>query len=380
MIKRLLIITRHRLNENNGGANGSKGFIRCFSSLFEDCSVIYPEFEDADRFIPSKYKHFPCLDTRSRIRKGLDCYRGELSPMASFTKAHLSKHHYDVIVIDHSFIAARLIKAVKTTSATIITIHHNVERDYLHDNRKEYSPLFRWPYIHFAMKAERDCLQLSDLNLTVTEHDAEEFKSWYPEKRVYNWGNFEYMPIPDKIFAAKDKKKTFIITGSLCFIQSLQPILEFIRRYWPIVKEKHPDATLTIAGRNPAKELFKECAKDTTITIIPNPKDMAALVCQAEYYICPINAGSGRKLRVIDGLKQGLPVMCHEVSMSGYESMIPANCLFTYHDENTFNIALNRMLSTAPSPDTVYQTYQANFSTEAGVNRLRSILEQEKIL
>ncbi len=380
MTKRLLIITRHRLNENNGGANGSKGFISCFANLFEDCSIIYPEFDDAYKYISDKYKRFPCHDNRSRIRKGLDCYRGILSPLSSFTKSHLVNNHYDVIVIDHSFIASSLIETVKATGASIITIHHNVERDYQHDNRKEYSILFRWPYIHFAIKAERNCLETSNLNLTVTQHDAEVFKSWYPGIRVYNWGNFEYRPIPNKNFLAREKKKAFIITGSLSFVQSLQPILEFIRRYWPIVNKNYPDATLTIAGRNPAKELLQECINNPSISIVPNPADMTTLVCQADYYICPINAGSGRKLRIMDGLKQGLPIICHKVSLSGYESMIPAKCMFTYHNEITFEIALKKMMSTAPSPDIVYQTYQANFSTDAGTRKLYAILKQENIL
>lgn len=380
MTKRLLIITRHRLNENNGGSNASKGVVHCFAELFEHGSIIYPEFEDADKYIPHNFKRFPCHDDRSRIRKGLDCYRGILSPLSSFTKAHLVTNFYDIIVIDHSFIAADLIETIKASGATTITIHHNVERDYQHDNRKDYSMLFRWPYIHFAMKAERNCLQMSDLNLTVTEHDAKVFKSWYHDICVYNWGIYEFQPIPNRVFTKKEQKKVFIITGSLYFMQSRLPILEFICRYWPIVKEKHPDSHLIIAGRNPAKDILEKCAKDSTISIIPNPKDIASLVQHANYYICPINTGSGRKVRIMDGLKQGLPVLCHEVSLSGYECMLSSNCLFVYHDENSFKISLEEILSSTPSPNKVYQTYQANFSSEAGIKRLRSILKQENIL
>lgn len=381
MGKRLLFITRHRLSENNGGANGSKGFIRCFAALFDNCSIIFPELEDTASVIPSCYKLFPCHDGRYKIQKGLDCYRAILSPLARFALSHLKGHTYDVVVIDHSFIATKpLIRAIKESGAKLITIHHNVERDYLNDNRRQFSLAFRIPYIYYAKKAERDSLRGSDVNLTVTERDAEVFRTWYEGLNVYPWGNYEYKPIPDKTFARQTSTRTFIITGSLCFIQSLQPILEFVARYWPIVIAHHPDARLLIAGRNPSPKLLQVCAQQPAVNIIPNPKNMEILVQSADYYICPINAGSGRKLRVMDGLRQGLPVLCHEVALSGYESMQESHCLFPYHDEVSFEKSMEQMMTTEHHPQSIYQSFKEHFSIEAGTARLSEILKQNAII
>lgn len=382
MSARLLVITRHRLNENNGGSNASKGFIKCFSALFDDCSLIYPEFCNPASYIPKKYKLYPCYDGRSKLRKGLDCYRGVLSPLSSFVKKHLSKYSYDIIVIDHSFIGASLVKVVKATGAKVITIHHNVERDYQHGNRKEYSLSFRLPYIHFAKKAERDCLYYSDLNLAVTSKDASIFCSWYPSKNIhiYNWGIFEYQPIATKTFTTKSKGLNFIITGSLYFYQSLQPIMEFIKRYWPLLHKAYPSATLTIAGRNPTEALQHECVDKKGIVLVPNPNDMASIVQRADYYICPISAGSGLKLRVMDGLRQGLPVLCHKTSSYGYEAIADNNGLFPYDDELTFMASLHQMLSSAATQEAIYQAYQETFSLETGIKRLSQILEQERMV
>lgn len=383
MNPRLLIITRHRLCENNGGANGSKGFVHCFAHLFDDCSIIFPEFKNPTSYIPDKYKLFPCHDRRSKIRKGIDCYRGVLSPLATFAIKHLYSNRYDVVVIDHSFIATiPLLQAIKNSGATLITIHHNVERDYQHDNRKEYSILFRWPYIHYAQRAEKECLQYSDINLTLTKKDALEFKSWYPDcdMHLYPWGIFEYRPMEDKALSPKHKEFHFIITGSLYFMQSLNPIMEFLQHYWPLVKEVCHDARLTIAGRNPSPILYKTCKGDNSITIIPNPVDMAVLVSQANYYICPINAGSGLKLRVLDGLKQGLPVLCHQISAAGYEPLEVAGCIYSYHNEESFCKKLHQLLTSEMDPNIVYQTFKKCFSLETGISRLNDILLQENIL
>ncbi len=381
--KRLLIITRHRLHENNGGANATKGFIHCLASIFDDCSLICPAFEgDATLYIPANVKLYPYHDQRSRITKGLDVWRGKICANEPYVKRHLKDHAYDIIVVDHSFAGALLVNAIKDTGAKMITIHHNVERDYQHDNRKEYSILFRWPYIHYAQKAEKECLQYSDINLTLTEKDALEFKSWYPDRdmHLYPWGTFDYRPMEDKTLSPKHKEPHFIITGSLYFMQSLNPIMEFIQHYWPLVKDVCHEARLTIAGRNPSQILYKTCKDDNSITIIPNPDDMAALVSQANYYICPINAGSGLKLRVMDGLKQGLPVLCHQISAAGYEPLEIAGCVYSYHNEESFGKKLHQLLTSEMDPNIVYQTFKKCFSLETGISRLNDILLQENIL
>ncbi len=380
MSKRLLFITCHKLDENIGGSNASKGFIRCFAELFDDCSIIYPEIKCTTPYIPSIYKLIPCHDSRTKLQKGIDMYRGVVGALFKCVKNHLKNYRYDLIVIDHSVTATSLIRTIKATNAKIITIHHNVECDYLRDNGKERPITYRIPYNYFAKKAERDCLQNSAVNLTVTEHDANTFRSWYPDVHIHNWGIFEYRNIPDKTFAQRPRGLTFVITGSLSFVQSLTPIMDFIHRYWPIILQHYPHAKLLIAGRNPAKELVNECTKQASITIVPNPEDMAAVVRQADYYICPISAGSGMKLRIYDGLKEGLPILCHEVSVSGYEYIAKAGCLFAYHDESSFSASLNDTLHCTLSRQQVYDSFCKEFSLQTGISRLHNILQQENII
>lgn len=382
MEKRLLIITRSRLNENNGGANASKGFIKCFAELFDDCSIIFPAFDETIHFIPAKFHLFPYHDRRNNIHKGLDVYRGRICANEPLVKKHLAKHTYDIIVIDNSFAGASLVNTIKKTGAKLITIHHNVERDYQKDSAKDYSVLFRYPYLYFAKKAEKDCLLNSNVNLTLTAKDATTFQSWYNDKdlHLHQWGIFEYKSIEERHFEQKKKGFTFVITGSLYFMQSLKPILTFVNEYWPLILKIHPHSKLLISGRNPAELLKNTCEKEKSITIIPNPDNIATVVCTADYYICPINVGSGLKLRLLDGLKQGLPVLSHEVSTAGYESLESEQCVFSYNDKQSFVNSFRKMLASKTSPDIVYKSYQRLFSIENGINRLRTILIEEGIL
>lgn len=380
MKQRLLFITHHKLNENNGGSNASKGFLHCFAALYDNCAVLSPAFEGPTApYVPLNVKMYHPHDTRSKVRKLTDMYRGVISPLYDAVRQHLKTHQYDVIVVDHSFSGAGVIKYIKSTGARLITIHHNVERDYLHDNSKERPLFYRFAFLYYSRKAERDSLLNSDLNLTVTKRDAEVFHSWYPQIPICHWGIFEYLPLPDKLLTAKTAGQTFVITGSLHFEQSLRPILEFVRHYWPLVRQTYPQAELLIAGRRPAPELHEACAQTVGVTIIPNPDDMAAVVQQADYYICPIHAGSGLKLRIYDGLKQGLPILCHDISAAGYEALTTHGCLFSYHDEATFVRALHLMKNAQMERQEVYETFREFFSLATGIQRLEQIIKQNHL-
>lgn len=382
MNKRLLIITRSRLSENNGGANCTKGVILCLAHIFQECSVICPAYEEIAFSVPVNCKVYTYQDKRNKIRKGIDIYLSHICANTSFVKKHLTNHQYDIVIVDHSVSGASLIKSIKATGAQLVTIHHNVERNYNEDNRKGYSLLYRLPYIYFANRAEKNCLLHSDVNITLTEKDAATFRSWYPKNNLHlhRWGVVKYQQFKDVQFPDKEKRETFVITGSLYFMQSLRPILAFINNYWPLLVHEYPKAQLIISGRNPAQILTEACKQNGNITIIPNPKNMDEVIKKADYYICPINMGSGLKLRIMDGLKQGLPVLCHEASVPGYEDIADNNCLFAYHDEVSFITALRKMTSSDISSNNVYQTFRKFFSIEAGTKRLLCILQSENII
>ena len=101
---------------------------------------------------------------------------------------------------------------------------------------------------------------------------------------------------------------------------------------------------------------------------------MEPILEAADCYICPTSLGSGIKLRVLDGLKWGLPVVAHDVSARGYERMEETGCLLRYSDGTSFRAALTQLRERALNKEKVLAAYRNVFSLEAGCKRLESIL------
>jgi len=382
-MKKVLIITRHYLDENNGGSNCSKAYIRALSELYPDCTLIYPEHLDktSEMFIPSHVKAIPCYDNRGCIQKGIDVYRGILHRMPKFVANHLQNNTYDIVVIDHSITANGIIEVVMKSGCRVVTIHHNNESEYIRDNKPGI--LYRWPFIHYSIKAERDALLKSDLNLTLTEKDAESFRKWYPNRDIHcqNMGTFQYQNMPSTILDDGLKHcRVFAITGSLNFSQSQQPVIEFVDKYFPLLLREIPQAKLIIAGRNPSKSIKDVCSKYSQISLIPNPDDISTVIRQADVYVCPLNTGSGVKLRVMDGLRLGIPILGHTISLNGYETIKKNGFFFDYYDEISFKDALKTISNLNYNKQKVYESFLAYFSFEAGKKRLETLLRGENML
>ena len=77
----------------------------------------------------------------------------------------------------------------------------------------------------------------------------------------------------------------------------------------------------------------------------------------------------------MDGLRQGLPVLAHRVSARGYEAF-QGKSLFAYDDVASFRTALQALLACSGDGQSRRQSYLGQFSFEAGVERLRNILEE----
>ena len=377
---KVLFITYHYLDQMLGGPNGSKCFLHAVASLFPNTTLIYPEHNDHATSLNfmgecHSVKTVPVTDRRSRLKKFLGVYCGKLHRFGNVVKDHLGNNAYDVIFIDHSVIASSgVLEAAVASGSRIVTIHHNVESKYLSDNKP--SVLYRFPYIHFALKAERKSIMASDFNLTVTEADRQYFMSAFPGKAdsFHVIGDFEYERAKTTVECSKEEGYKFVISGSMNAIQTETAMMEFLECYMPLLNEVCPDAEVLITGRNPSRRLVDATSVYKNIKIVPNPENIMDEVVKGNYYICPINTGSGLKLRCMDALRVGLPVLAHKVSACGYEGLQRDGYFYSYSSVADFKESLRSLLMLHDCHSRVVDSYYSHFSFDAGRERMRTVL------
>lgn len=370
---KLLFITYHYLNGKGGGVFASRAYINAFAEIADDMTLLYPMKNGAYAVdINPKVKNIPVWDRRGKIRKFFDMLTGRFNRYRHIQR-YIEDNHYDMVVFDSSMVTRGVIGYFKRQGCKIVTIHHNYQYEYFRDNSKH---LTRIPTLFWSKIQEREAVRLSDLNLTLTKADKELLSQHYGngKEKIEVLGTFEYNA-QSHIVGDDIVKGNFLMTGDLSAIQTEQSLIPWMNEYYPYLTEAFPDASVTLAGKSPSDRL-RRIAEKHNINIIASPDDMAPILAQAKYYICPTSLGGGLKLRVMDGLKAGLPVLCHAVSARGYEIFVESGILFVYSDIASFIEQLKNIKNSRKTKKEIVELYEQEFSFLNGVSRLRKLLPQ----
>lgn len=368
-----LFISHSYLSGNGGGIFASKAYINMFAAISDEMTLLYPyKLGKEPLGIKEGIEMIPVEDNRSKIRKFLELIIGIVHRFEAAALKQIEIATYDVVVFDNSVTSSRLIKRFKKAGIKTITIHHNYQMEYLKADSKYPTR----PFDLFWTRIYEGCsVRESDLNLTLTRQDAELLIRHYEKNAKFEvLGVFESQNVVLDSPARRIGNKKYIITGGLSAKQTEDSLIRWINEYYPILNTLDPDGEVMIAGYRPSNRL-KTAIKDAKIDLVDSPDNMTPYLKKADYYICPIDCGGGLKLRIMDGLKMGLPVLTHQVSLRGYETMLNAGFVFSYKDQQSFEEGVRNLKNVTVDGFTIQNAYSNCFGYEAGVKKLESIIK-----
>ena len=370
---KVLFVTYHYLHGHGGGVFASRGFINAFASLSDEMTLLCPQKGEAQPAgIDPGVRIIPVRGTRSRMTKALSYLVGRIHRFFGLFDKVLASERFDTVVFDSCYVTQGLIGKARRTGCRVITIHHNYQCDYIRAN-EGFPSIF--PTLFWTWVSERNAVRKSNLNLTLTAEDKDLLYRHYDSRRrarIEVIGVFEYERKATQIAKKNVEEPVFVITGNLSMRQTELPLLEWLESCYPVLKETIPTATVLVAGKNPSERLAARCKK-WGVELIPSPRDMQAVLDRGRYYVCPASEGGGLKLRMMDGLKNGMPVLAHQAAARGYSSFLDRS-VFCYMDAGSFRDALLRMVSMPYDREETIRLYRDAFSFDAGLKRLQELL------
>lgn len=371
---RILFVNKDNPFGVGGGDFATHAYLLAFSDLCGgNIDVFIRAGVDNDHSIKANFITVPKRSILARIRS---VFTGHLHRNVDAVKKRLADgHRYDYCVFNNSRTSTGLIRLVRSLGIKVITIHHNVEPEFVRDNTSNWA--HRLLLMSLVRRAERRAWHLSDYNLFLTSQDLTAFQRLYGRNNSVNSivGTFEYLPLP--AITQKDccsSWLTYAITGSLCLPQGIDGVKYFLEELYPYLPEQ---SKVIISGRKPTDEVAALCSRYDNVQLIPNPVDMNEIINKADVYICPTRLGGGMKLRVMDGLRLGIPVIAHSCSARGYDELTNGDCLSVFDDKEEFASALHILVSKIKAGkinrSNIQQRYKDEFSYQAGIGRLKAI-------
>ena len=208
--------------------------------------------------------------------------------------------------------------------------HHNCESAMAERRaEKEPNPLKRAYLRQQARKLKRleqEVCHQFDVNLTVSELDTRTLLERNPCAHchvVENGTDTEYFH-PSEI---APEPNTLIFAGSLDWYPNVSAIRFFAQEIWPHVRTQRPEVRLYLAGQNPVPWLVQWAAQEPQVELVANPEDIRPWIARAAVFICPIVDGGGSRLKILDAMAMGKPVISTTIGCEGLEVQHEENIL-----------------------------------------------------
>jgi len=122
---------------------------------------------------------------------------------------------------------------------------------------------------------------------------------------------------------------SLLFTGKMDFRPNVGGVLWFFQRFWPLVKERLPQARFLVVGRNPSPRL-SPLFQDPQVTVTGFVPDVRPYIARASICLVPLRMGGGTRLKVLEAMAMGKAIVstslgCEGIKTTGQELIIADN-------------------------------------------------------
>ena len=228
---------------------------------------------------------------------------------------HDREEPFDAVILEHCYSAHAL---PDFRRAPLILCEHNVESEYwLREMRsrprralKNGVTYLRWRRFEAAVWQKADAIAV------VSELDRIRVQEVRPDTGVVipngiSIDNYSFIP------PSQRKGRKILFVGLLSYLPNIEASQTLAEGVLPLVRRHFPDATLTLAGRDPHKKVRALASPSVHVTgTVPN---IAALFDEHCAFANPIAFGAGSSLKVLEPLAAGLPMVGSPFAVRGFD-------------------------------------------------------------
>lgn len=120
--------------------------------------------------------------------------------------------------------------------------------------------------------------------------------------------------VPD--VANRKPESRILFVGFLSYEPNRMGVEWFIRTVWPSVFKKFPNARFDIVGKGPSNEILSANGNNG-VTVHGFIKDLSKIYESATVSVVPLHAGGGTRLKILESLGRGVPVISTTVGAYG---------------------------------------------------------------
>lgn len=320
-MKTLVITKVVPLPANSGGRQRTFAVV---SALAERGEVVLCAFADPDSDLaglkamgvevhtaPRPHGTIPLL--RGFLRTGSGSSARFWDPVMARTVRDAASEPFDVLLLEY---VQTLAYARGINADMKVLGMHNVESSLVESYAEladGWRSVPRRLEVAALRRLERACIAEFDVVTVVSQTDRNRLPA--TPKRVLvcpnGWEPGPVVPLPPEPVA--------VFVASLGWPPNRDAAVWFCNHVWPLVRRQISDARLLLVGRDPSPAVMALASSDVEVT--GTVAEVTPYLARARVALAPLRVGGGSRLKVLEALAAGRPVVATPKGIEGLEDL-----------------------------------------------------------
>jgi glycosyltransferase involved in cell wall biosynthesis len=292
------------------------------------------------------------------------------------------KGRYDIIVAEFSEMGQYLHKNPYLSAIhKVVSCHRCVTSSY-----EKYTALGEinlhlylksLPQLRGLEKYEFDMYRSADRILVLTPQDRFVMHYYAPDLAISvvpSGVDIRYLqahpPMP--------KEPIVLLSGYMSDPANADGVRWFYHHIWPRLSRRHPDVKFYIVGAGVSSRIRRLAKKDPHIIVTGAVEDIRPYRARARVFVAPLRLGSGMRLKTLEAMASGVPVVSTSLGMAGVEAQTGVNCLVADTPE-LFTQSVDWLLSDPALAErmaaSARELAEEKHSLESGLRRFENTLK-----
>lgn len=131
--------------------------------------------------------------------------------------------------------------------------------------------------------------------------------------------------------------------GTMYWPPNIDGVLWFLREVWPLIQDSRPDVVFDVVGSRPPDEIVSYGRNDSGINVTGYVADTSPFLAQAGAFIVPLRAGGGMRVKILNALAHGLPIVSTALGAEGI-AVTPGHDILIADEPSDFAAAVLSLL------------------------------------
>lgn len=262
--------------------------------------------------------------------------RYDSSHLCNSLKEIVAQNNYDAIFVTYVWMSMP-IEWIFNLPKRPLMICDTIDIQYVRESRLESFRNNGGFDFQAEKKLELEYLNKYDMLLAITKVDAAEMEKELPHKDICTMmieaSVPEHLRLTEELYAKRLKEATHDLIFIGADNEANQYAVEhLLHKILPGLQKHKPDVSLSIAGRICNNPHVKAAAQNPAVELKNYVNSVDEFYRSGRVLVAPIHAGGGVKVKILEAMAHGLPVVTTPIGAEGIECKDGVHCHITHND------------------------------------------------